>query len=226
MSAVAVVPAYNEERLVGTTVSALRSLEQVDRVIVVDDGSTDGTASQAAAAGAQTLRLPANRGKGAALRAGIELAGQDADVILFIDADLGKSASEADALLAPVLAGEADMTVAVFPPPPGKAGFGLVKGLARWGIWRLGDGFEAQAPLSGQRALSKDALRAVSPLPDGFGVEVAMTVRALRHGLRVVEVTTSMTHSHTGRDAAGFLHRSKQFAHVAGALVRLALERH
>jgi hypothetical protein len=65
----------------------------------------------------------------------------------------------------------------------------------------------------------------VTPFAFGYGVEVALTVRALRSGLRVLEVQTTMSHDATGRDAVGFAHRGRQFLHVARALARLALER-
>jgi hypothetical protein len=99
-------------------------------------------------------------------------------------------------------------------------------GLARAGLRGLGArSFFATAPLSGQRALSRRALEVATPFAFGYGVEVALTVRALRAGLRVLEVPTRMSHDATGRDVAGFAHRGRQFLHVARALVRLALER-
>ena len=134
------------------------------------------------------------------------------------------TAAQAHALLAPVLAGDADMSIATFPRPTGKAGFGLVKGLARWGIARMGGGFEATAPLSGQRALTRGCFEAVRPFASGYGVEVALTVRALRAGLRVTEVPTTMAHAATGRDVSGFVHRGRQFVHVLIALTRLWFE--
>lgn len=222
MTVVAVIPAHDEIATVAETVRAAASVAGVDAVLVVDDASADGTAEAAEAAGAVVLRLPANLGKGGALEAGLEAA--DADVVLLLDADLGTTAAEAAALLAPVLAGDAAMTVGVLPRPAGSGGFGLVKGVARTGISRMGGGFVATAPLSGQRALSRDALAAVRPLGGGYGAEVMMTVRALRAGLPVLEVPVAMSHRATGRDAAGFAHRGRQFAHVALALLALRRE--
>ncbi len=113
------------------------------------------------------------------------------------------------------------MAIATFPPPAGKAGFGLVKNLARWGIGRLGGEFEASAPLSGQRALTRACLATVRPFSAGYGVEVGLTVRALRAGFRLVEVPTTMSHAATGRDLQGFIHRGRQLVHVALALLVL-----
>jgi hypothetical protein len=223
MRTVALIPAHNEAERIASTLEALASVPGIDEIIVVDDASTDDTAKIALQRHATVVRLERNLGKGGALETGAAAAG-DPDVLVLLDGDLGATASQAGALLAPVVEGTADMSIAAFPRPVGKAGFGLVKGLARWGIRRLGGPFDAQAPLSGQRALTRSALAACRPFAAGYGVEVALTVRALRAGLRVVEVETTMAHASTGRDLAGFVHRGRQFGHVARALVRLARE--
>jgi glycosyltransferase involved in cell wall biosynthesis len=226
MTVIALIPAHDEAERIAATVEATMRIAGVDRVLVIDDGSSDDTAERAEAAGAEVLRLGRNVGKGAALDAGLASVRGDVDVVVLLDGDLGASASQGDRLLGPVLRGEADMTVAAFPTPAGKAGFGLVKGLARAGIRTLGGhGFTPTAPLSGQRALDRAALDAVTPFAFGYGVEVALTVRALRAGLRVVEVPTDMSHAATGRDMAGFAHRGRQFIHVARAIAALAFER-
>lgn len=219
-----IVPAHNEAERIGATVTAIRGIAGVGRVVVVDDGSEDDTAILAEKAGAKVVRLAHNAGKGSALEIGASRV-EDADIVLLLDGDLAGTAAQASLLLGPVIAGDAEMTIAGFPKPTEKAGFGLVKGLARWGISTLGGGFEANAPLSGQRALTRDALAAVRPFATGYGVEVGMTVRALRSGLRVLEVPTTMAHAATRRDVAGFMHRGRQFTHVVMALAKLALER-
>lgn len=218
------IPAHNEARRIEATVRAALSIRGVQRVVVIDDASTDGTASLAENAGALVVRLDQNLGKGAALEAGASHV-TDADVVLLLDGDLADTASQGELLLRPIHSGEADMSIASFPKPTGKAGFGLVKGIARYGIARMGGGFLAEAPLSGQRALTRECLSAVRPFASGYGVEVALTVRALRRGMRLTEVPTTMGHAATGRDLSGFLHRGRQFLHVAGALIRLARER-
>lgn len=228
MGVTVLVPAHEEAARIGATVTAALGIPGVTRVLVIDDASTDATADLAAAAGAEVMRLPDNLGKGAALDAGLARVRADADVLMMLDGDLGDSAAQGALLLAPVQAGEAAMSVAAFPRPAGKAGFGLVKGLARFGIRALGGpasrSFAATAPLSGQRAMTRACWERVTPFAFGYGVEVALTVRALRSGMTVVEVPTTMTHDATGRDAAGFSHRGRQFVHVARALVRLAFE--
>ncbi|MGH2786062.1 MAG: glycosyltransferase family 2 protein [Actinomycetota bacterium] len=216
MNVVAVVPARNEARRVAATVSALRGIESVGEVIVVDDGSTDATAELAKRAGARVLRLGRSRGKGNALAHGIANAGP-AEVYLLVDADLGDSARALRALLEPVLAGEIDVAIAAPPRGDGPSGFGLVEDFARWGVRRLA-GSVMDRPLSGQRAIRREVVEAVGGFADGFGVDAAFTVDALRAGYRVIEVPCEFTHAKTGRDPAGFVHRARQGLDVARAL--------
>lgn len=225
MSTVALIPAHDEAARIAATVTATRAVPGIDRVVVVDDGSTDRTPHLAREAGAEVIQLGRNRGKGAALQAGLNTVATEADVIVLLDADLGDTAAEAQHLLAPLADGSADMTVAIFPAPTARAGFGLVLGLARWGIRAL-SGFEPTAPLSGQRALTREAWRAGTPFAAGFGVEVALSVRVQRAGLRIAEVPVAMAHAPTGRNLAGFAHRGLQFLAVSRALAMLALERY
>lgn len=217
------IPAHNEAERIADTVAASLAIPGVTLCVVVDDASTDDTAMIAEGAGAKVVRLSHNAGKGAALEFGA-MRVENADVVLLLDGDLGGTAAQGELLLAPLLEGRADMSVATFPRPAGKAGFGLVKGLARWGIARMGGGFMADAPLSGQRALTRECFSTVRPFQAGYGVEVGLTVRALRGGMRVMEIPTTMSHAATGRDMAGFIHRGRQFVHVAIALLKLAFE--
>lgn len=217
---VALVPAHNEGDRIAQTVSAILSIPDIDECIVIDDASSDDTAQKAADCKARVVRLQRNVGKGAALNMGAKYC-EDADIVLLLDGDLGTSASQANLLLGPIMEGAADMTIARFPRPTGKAGFGLVKNMARKEIAKLGHGFDAQAPLSGQRALTRACLDAVLPFASGYGVEVGLTIRALRKNYRLLEVETTMSHAATGRDLSGFIHRGKQFVHVWSALMKL-----
>jgi hypothetical protein len=76
------------------------------------------------------------------------------------------------------------------------------------------------SPLSGQRALTRDAWRRIGRLDDGFALEMGMDLDALQMGLRVMEVALSMRHRETGRDLAGFLHRARQYLDVLRAIRR------
>lgn len=209
---VAIVPAHNEAGRIAATVKSLAAF--CDSVIVADDGSDDDTIDEAAGAGARVIRLSGNRGKGAALTAGVEAAGP-VEIVVFADADLEASAASLESLLAPLRAGSADMAIAA-PPPSGPSGFGVVETFARRGIRRC-TGRTFSRPLSGQRAMRGAVLEAIELAP-GFGIDVALTIDAVRAGFHVVEIPCSFTHARTGRDVAGFAHRGKQGADVAAAL--------
>jgi glucosyl-3-phosphoglycerate synthase len=206
------VAARDEAERIAATVAALRSQFPSVEVIVADDGSRDGTAEAAEAAGAFVLRLPP-RGKGQALSAA-ERAAPPGPVLL-CDADL-----EGD--LRPLAAEPVDgLVVAAFTERVG-GGFGLAKAAAR-ALIRLRTGFDAEEPLSGQRFVSARARRAVFPLAPGFGCETRMTIDAVEAGVPVVELQLPLAHRPTGRDPAGFAHRARQLLDAALATGPLAL---
>lgn len=210
------IPAYNEEDLIAETVKAAMKVPHVRQLIVVDDGSQDKTVQKAKEAGAQVISLGSNYGKGEALNRGIPYINQP--VVALLDGDLGESAAQLELLAGPVLDNNADMTIATFPPVKKAGGFGLVKGLARSGIY-LRTGLRLEAPLSGQRVMLREVLEVVTPFASGYGVEVAMTIKAARCGFRIQEVPTTMRHRVTGRDLSGFMHRGRQFKDVLLALL-------
>jgi hypothetical protein len=205
------VAARDEEDGIAETVRALRDAFPHAEVLVADDGSRDATAERAEEAGATVLRL-ARRGKGQALSAAERAAPPGR--LLLCDADLRGD-------LRPLLARGADVKVAIFRQRVG-GGFGLAKGLAQRLI-RFLSGFEAIEPLSGQRALSSRARRAVFPLAPGFGAETRMTIDAERAGLHVEEVELDLSHRPTGRDVRGFAHRGRQLVDLVLASGPLAV---
>jgi glycosyltransferase involved in cell wall biosynthesis len=221
-----VIPAKDEAQNIAATVAAARTIDGVDVVVVVDDGSRDGTAQLAQAAGAEVVRHERNRGKAAAMTSGAdyvqrhEVGMPTPRALLFVDADLGDSAAATAALVPPVLSGAADMTIAVLPPQesPG-GGHGFVVGLATRGIVRATSWTPTQ-PLSGMRCLSRPAFEAARPLARGWGVEVGLTIDLLRAGMRVLEVPCELHHRVTGRDLRAQLHRGRQYRDVWLALAR------
>ncbi|MDF2144985.1 glycosyltransferase [Knoellia sp. p5-6-4] len=233
----AVIPAKDEAARIAATVRAVRGIEGVDLVVVVDDGSSDDTAALAREAGAEVVRHARNRGKAAAMTTGAghvtrceEREGLVGDPgarrpLLFVDGDLEASAANLGVLVPPVTEGRADMTIATLPPQksPG-GGRGFVVRLARGGIEHL-TGFRAVQPLSGMRCLSREAFDAASPLARGWGVEVGLTVDVLLAGMRVLEVPCELQHRVSGSDWRGQLHRARQYRDVALALALRRLRR-
>jgi glycosyltransferase involved in cell wall biosynthesis len=226
-----IVAAYDEAERIAETLAALAEGFPGAPLWVADDGSTDGTAEIARAAGARVVRSERVIGKGGAMTGAARealrharaattaepgaqvgrqaIATTDATaVFLLCDGDLGSSAGRLGALVEAVRSGESDLAVGAFAKRVG-GGLGLAVGFARWAIRRQ-CGFEASAPISGQRALSGRALEDVLPFAADFGMEVAMTIDAVRAGYRVSEIELDLEHRATGRTAAGFLHRGRQ----------------
>jgi glycosyltransferase involved in cell wall biosynthesis len=220
--AAAIIPAKDEGDRIGATVTAALVLPGVDLVVVVDDGSSDQTGRVAKAAGARVVRHSRNRGKAAAMESGAEavrlLDGAESRHLLFLDADLGETARMAAPLIEPVVAGEVDMTIAVFVTRVQLGGHGFVVKLAREGVQRI-TGWTPDQPLNGQRCLTRAAFEAARPLARGFGVETGLTIDLLRKGFRVREVQVEMAHRATGTDWRAQIHRARQFRDVARALV-------
>jgi glycosyltransferase involved in cell wall biosynthesis len=229
-----ILAAYNEAERIGATLAALARAFPGAGVFVADDGSTDATATLARAAGARVVRSERVIGKGgavteaarAALREasthgyeahthGDERTRTDAVEAIFVlcDGDLGESAAQLEPLVDAVRRGAADLAVARFSRRVG-GGVGLAVGFARWAIRRR-CGLSTRAPISGQRAVRARTLEGVLPFAHGFGMEVGMTIDAVRGGYRVVEVELDLAHRATGRTLAGFVHRGRQLIDFA-----------
>lgn len=216
------IPAFNESKTIIDTVKAVQNIVMIDQIIVINDCSQDNTSALAKSAGAEVIDLPHNLGKGGALNFGLQYA--KGEIVALLDGDLGKTASEVEKLLDPVLTDKADMTIARFPPAKKKGGFGMVANLAKKGI-RWFTGLEVASPLSGQRVMRRSVIDQIGPFESGFGVEVGLTIDVFRHGFRVKEIPVQMTHAETGRDLAGFLHRGRQFTDVAIVLAKRLFKR-
>lgn len=213
------IPAYNEEDRIEETLHAIKDLDCIDRIIVLDDGSTDGTYSLVSKLGVEIYRFDSNRGKGEALKYGINKVIDHSDIIVFLDGDIGKTAREVERLILPVSEGRADVTIAKFPSAKKKGGFGLVKNLAKYGVKML-TGKTVHTALSGQRAFRAEVLQKLKSFPPNYGIEVGMIIDILKMDYRVKEVEVHMTHRETGRDLKGFIHRGKQFYQILCTLTK------
>jgi glycosyltransferase involved in cell wall biosynthesis len=206
----AIVAARDEADRIASTVAAVREAFPAAAVWVADDASRDGTAERAMAAGAQVVSRGRPHGKGANVTAAAEaaLSAGEPGFVLLCDGDLGASAARLAPLVDAVRDGECDIAVAAFSRRVG-GGFGVALGFARWALRRL-CGVEAAAPISGQRPMRTEVLRATLPFARGFGMELGMTVDAVRAGHRLREYELDLEHRATGRDPAGFAHRARQ----------------
>jgi len=179
MNVTAVIPAYNEEQTIADVVKCVKSIDKIQKVIVVSDGSTDSTAEIARECGADVIELDENVGKGGAIRAGINECGTE--IILFLDADLiGLTEKHVLDLIEPVIDNKTDMTIGIF-----KNGR-MVTDLAQ----------KVTPYLSGQRAIKKSIIDKIPNIDiTRYGVEVALTKYVDKFNVRVQEVDLpDMTH--------------------------------
>lgn len=155
-----IIPAFNEERRISNVLRVVSKTQLIDEVIVVDDGSNDRTAAVATSYGAKVINHPCNRGKGAAMKTGINAAA--GEILVFLDADLiGLAPLHLQKLVVPLLS---------------DAGLVMTRGQFRGG--RLQTDFaQIVAPsISGQRAVRKDFIASMPGLEKTrYGVEVAIT---------------------------------------------------
>ena len=179
MEAIAIVPAFNEEKTIGDVLEVLEKVSLIKTIIVVSDGSTDNTVDVARNYNVEVVELEENRGKGGALIAGLE--NFRADVVLFLDADLiGLTVEHVHNLLEPVLEGGVDMTIGIF--EKGRFATDLAQRMV--------------PKLSGQRALKFSLLEQIADIDiSRFGVEVALNRFMESSGIEVQEVILSdMSH--------------------------------
>ena len=203
-----IISAYNEAKLIATTVRAARAIPHVDLVLVVDDGSADETGDKARSVGAVVVRHPNNQGKSAAMETGAQVVamrdtpGAQPRLLLFIDGDMGAAAVNAAPLVPPVREGLADCAIALLPSKPGETKPSSVVATARRGTRAL-TGWTPEQPTSGMRCCTREAFEAALPLSRGWGVEVGMTIDILLAGYVVVEVPCDLAWQPSEWDRGG-----------------------
>ena len=166
----AILPAYNEEKTIGSTIVVLKKIPFIKEIIVVDDGSTDNTADEALKQGAmKVIRIPQNKGKGEALNIGVAKAKEN--ILFFLDADLrGLEQKHIELLSKPVIRKELDMTI-------GSVDRG--KGINKWRT-------KYESPYSGLRVFKKSFWHEIpADFKKGYFVEATLTHFAKKQELKV-----------------------------------------
>jgi len=201
----AIVPAYNEAEAIGAVIAELRAFDPDLEIVVVDDGSMDGTARRAAEAGVEVVRLPFNLGIGGAMQTGYQYARDHGfDLAIQVDGDGQHDAREITELIEPILDGEADMTVGTrfaggrrYRPP-----FARRIGIQRFA--RVVSVIVRQRvtdTTSGFRAVNRRGITLfAADYPHDYP-EVETTVLVHRHKLRMVEVPVAMRTRSAGRSS-------------------------
>ena len=204
---IAIVPAFNEERNIGRVLDELRALDPGLDIVVVSDGSTDGTVEVAQARGARVIRLPFNLGIGGAVQTGFRYAWEEGyELAVRLDGDGQHDPAELPALVAPVIAGEADLVVG----SRFVSGGGYRSSAARRvGIRILALVVSAIArqrltdPTSGFQAANRKVIGVyAADLPHDYP-EVEGMVMAIKHRIRLVEVPVRMRERQHGRSSIG-----------------------
>ncbi len=219
---VALIPAYNEEDKITSTINNIKKIKIFDEIIVIDDGSIDNTYKNAKKTGVKIIKLNKNHGKGYAIKVGIK--NIQYDILALIDADLGKTSKEITKLLDVITKNQCDIAVAKFPKTNKKAGFGFVKRLAKFSVYLLSK-HKINTALSGQRVYKRNVIESIEWIPKNFGIEVAMTIQALNNGYKYQEIDVNMEHRYTKRNIRGFIHRGKQFVDILKCVLVLSIKR-
>ena len=184
------IPCYNEAQTIAKVVGDFRTALPEAAIYVYDNNSSDGTAELAAAAGAIVRREP-RQGKGNVVRSMFR--DIDARYYLMVDGDDTYPAEAAIELLAPIASGEADMTVGdrisngSYEAENGRRFHGFGNSLVRWLI-RILYGYSFDDVMTGYRAFSRAFVKTMPVMSEGFQIETEISVWAVDHRWRVVDV--------------------------------------
>ena len=182
MTVSVIIPAFNEDKTVSNVITAVKSLNYVDEIIVVDDGSYDNTAQVAEKAGAKVIQHLKNRGKGAAIKTGFN--NSLGEIVVFLDADIQNlTPKQVDDIIKPIINGEADLTKTKFKREAGRVTELTAKPLLKFFFPEI----KFDQPLSGQFAAKRSFLNRIK-LEDDYGVDVGIVLDADARGMKIKEV--------------------------------------
>ncbi len=177
-----IIPAFNEEKSIVHVLRVVKQVSSIDEIIVVDDGSSDQTATYAEKEGVIVLRHKKNKGKGAAIKTGTSHA--TGDILLFLDADLESiNPRKIKAILHPIKNNEADFVKTSFSRARGRVTELVVKPLFQVVFPFV----NFQQPLSGQFALKREIMEKLT-INDQWGVDIQILLQSLKNGTRIKEV--------------------------------------
>jgi glycosyltransferase involved in cell wall biosynthesis len=213
-----IVPIFNEEKYAISTIKSLMKIKCADKIIVVDDGSTDRTWEKICGiSGIYIIRHSKNSGKAKSLLDGVK--SFDSEIYLFADGDLGLCANRLELLIDEVMQNKCDLCIARMPETRRGGGIGLLRAFSRFAVKAL-TGVDIPCPLSGQRAVNKKMLNDKRVgYYNGYGVEIGMLIDALNSGYKVTVVDIELTHRITGRDMKGYWHRIRQFFDILNVVL-------
>lgn len=217
------IPAFNEEKNIGSIVAKLKN--KYDHVLVCDDGSSDMTATIASSLGAYVVKHEKNLGYGAAIKTIFNEARKiDGDVLVTFDADGQHQISEIDSVLQPISEDKADIVI-------GSRFLGKTTDLPKYrkigiktitGLTNITTGSKITDSQSGFRAYSKKALQEIVPTESGMGLSTEILIKASKKQMRITEVPITITYE-------GNTHSQEPISHgttvIMSTIKHIALER-
>lgn len=195
---VAIIPAYNEEKALADVIG--KTLDYVDEVIVVDDGSSDKTSEVAVEAGARVIKHSVNLGKGEALKSGFKAIGGDS-IIITIDGDGQHNPNEIPDLVRPIIEDSADLVNGsryMNGPEENTPAYRRVGQKVLDIATNISAGTKVTDSQSGFRAFSSKSKNVFRFKDTGFGIESEMLVDAAEAGLKIVEVPITVRYDLNG----------------------------
>lgn len=199
----AIIPSFNEEESLPTTLKELMQVRPDADIVVVDDGSSDRTASIARQMGVYVIELPVNLGIGGAVQSGLYFAARHGyDAAFQYDADGQHRPDQIECLVAPILRGEADMVLGSRFLKDSGYRVSIVRGSMMWLLRTLTSmaiGQRITDNTSGFRAYGKDAIRFMTMNCSCDYPEIEAIIRLVRSGYRFTEVSTSMRERVAGK---------------------------